>query len=198
MIRPEGEDVTVRARWGRKRVEALVPADERLMIVLFTNASVHVAASAMTLRLEDGEGQVRRLAQGSTLAEAEITLLPAGDYVLWRSSSAGLERHDFALEGSQQLSLVPPFEPAGVRVSGRLVEEDGEPLIGVRIRGFRMDDFGPLEVLTNLDGTFTIDGIHPGTHRFELVQETPDGWRHFEDLEAEVPEEGVELGSVLR
>jgi len=199
VIRPPGEAVEVTARWGVKRAEAPIPSDEEMLIVYFTNARLQVAAPAMTLLLETPEGDFRRLAQGASIRTSELSLLPAGSYTLWHHSSRGLERHDFDLAGSQELELVPPFESTGASVRGRLVTNDGEALIGVRISGHRIgSDFGPVSVLSGLDGSFVIEGLHPGDHTFELVQKTAGGWAHYDDLEVFVEDEGNQLGSVVR
>lgn len=198
-VRADDETETLRARWGHKRAETLVPASETKVLVLFSNASVRVAAPAMTCRLETPDGQLLRLAQGSSIRESQTSLLAAGDYVLWHSTSKGMERHAFALEGSQELSLEPPFESAGLTVTGRLVDESGQPLIGVRVSGVRMEgEIGPFDVLTDVDGRFEVVGVLEGPHTFELVQKTPTGWKHYDDLEVDLDEDSTDLGSVLR
>lgn len=52
--------------------------------------------------------------------------------------------------------------PRAARITGRVVDEDGEPVDGIAVAALRPDLSGLAE-RTNPDGTFTIGGLGPGT-----------------------------------
>lgn len=170
---------------------ATVPAGvyvEATLTLDFTEADIRVEADGRVVSLEP------RDLEGNALGIAEITVRLADGRPL--RVRPGLPAHltlDFDLEASNQVdvesgvTLVSPFVLADVdpeapkvhRVRGPLASVDpegGSLRVGIRPFHLRAGDFGRLEVLTDEETVFEIDGVgYAGVSGLSVLADKPVG-----------------------
>ncbi|HET8798455.1 MAG TPA: carboxypeptidase-like regulatory domain-containing protein, partial [Thermoanaerobaculia bacterium] len=93
----------------------------------------------------------------------ETRELRSGEWqVSWRSGD-GVVTPDRAVNVPDQPMASVRIEFAGSVIRGSVVDASGKPVQGARIREIQ----GPLFAMTTSEGTFTISGVLPGTHRLQ-------------------------------
>ena len=138
---------------------------------VYVNGAIQGGDSGSEIYVRDGALGTLYSAKSGADGSFEIPDLPANMQLIYGAilPNFALARGQNAKVGVTELIILKP----GGAIKGRALDVAGKPLAGVNIYARSTDYMGHAYTTTQSDGSFTIEGLTPGTYQFSAV--SPSG-----------------------